>query len=62
MILPMRIEKELRDFIHRQYPDMSNEADMRLTYNIYGSYYTYQRHCKTADMKDIIEIVSKAQI
>ncbi len=61
-ILPMRIEKEMRKFIHKQYPNMSKEADMRLTYNIYGSYYVYQRHYKTSDMREIIDIVNKAQL
>ncbi len=61
-ILPMRIENELRKFIHKHYPNMSKETDMKLTYNIYGSYYVYQRHYKTTDMQKIIDLVSHAQM
>ncbi len=61
-LLPMQIEKELRHFIHKHYPDMSTQNDMRLTYNIYGSYYVYQKYYKTTDMNHIIDIVSQAHL
>ncbi len=61
-ILPMQIEKQLRKFIHKQYPSIDNKTDMQLTYNIYGAYYVYQRHCKTSEMSEIIDVVSKSKI
>lgn len=61
-ILPMQIEKQLRKFIHKHYPHMDKKADMRLTYNIYGAYYVYQKHYKTSDMSEIIDIVSQSII
>lgn len=61
-VLPMRIEAKLRTFIRSQYPDMDKEADMRLTYNIYGSYYVYQKYYKSMDMSEIINVVCDAKI
>lgn len=61
-ILPARIEAKLRAFVQSQYPHMDKEADMRLTYNIYGGYYVYQRYYKTTDMNEIINVVSDAKI
>ncbi len=57
-ILPMRIEKELRDFIRSQNPMLDNRSEMLLTYTIYGGFYVYNRHYKTCDMEQIIELVS----
>ncbi len=58
-ILPMQIEKELRKFMRKHYPDMDKKADMQLTYNIYGAYYVYQRHYKTSELSEIIDIISQ---
>ncbi|MCD7886855.1 MAG: TetR/AcrR family transcriptional regulator [Clostridiales bacterium] len=61
-VLPMRIEAKLRTFIRSQYPDMDKDAEMRLTYNIYGSYYVYQKYYKSTDMSEIIHVVCEAKI
>lgn len=58
----MRIEATLRTFIRSHYPDMDKAAGMRLTYNIYGSYYVYQKYYKSTDMNEIIRVVCEAKI
>ncbi len=57
-VLPQKIEQELREFFHQRNPDMGREADMRLTYSIYGGYYVYEQYHKTVDLKEIVRIIN----
>ncbi len=56
-VLPMRIEQELRAFLHKQYPDASRELDMRLTYQIMGSYYVFNQYSREYGMGEAMKFV-----
>ncbi len=58
-VLPMRIEQELRTFLHKQSPNAGPEIDMRLTYQIMGSYYVFQQYGREYGMEETMAFVVK---
>ncbi len=56
-VLPMRIEQELRSYLHRQLPQAGRELDMRLTYQILGSYYVIQQYSRECGMEETMAFV-----
>ncbi len=56
-VLPMRIEQELRAFLHKQYPGAGRELDMRLTYQIMGSYYVFNQYGREYGQEETMEFV-----
>ncbi len=58
-VLPMRIEEELRTYLHRQFPNADRELDMRLTYQIMGSYYVFNQYRKEYGMEKTMEFLVK---
>ncbi len=59
-VLPMRIEQELRSYIHNQYPGAGRELDMRLTYQILGSYYVFNQYSREYGMEETMGFVVRA--
>ncbi len=58
-VLPMRIEQELRAFIRKQYPGAGREQEMRLTYQIMGSYYVVNQYSREYGMTETMDFVVK---
>ncbi len=59
----MRIEAELQAYIHKQLPTPGRELDMRLTYQILGSYYVFQRYGREYGMEETMKfVVETAQV
>lgn len=56
-VLPLRVEKELRAYLHRILPETGAEADMLLTYQIQGSFSVYQTYYKDHSMEQIIRFL-----
>lgn len=56
-VLPMRIEQELRSFIHKQFPGSGRQLDMRLTYQILGSYYVMNQYGREYGVEETMEFV-----
>lgn len=59
-LLPMRIEQELRRYLHKQYPKPDPKLDMRLTYQIMGSYYVFNQYGQTYGMEQTLQFISDA--
>lgn len=59
-VLPMRIERELRMFVHELLPDMDPKLDVMLTYQIQGGFYAYQLHHKKYGVEQTVELMAGA--
>ncbi len=57
-VLPMRIEQELRAYIHKQFPNAGKELDMHLTYQILGSYYVFNQYSREYGMEETMAFVA----
>lgn len=60
-VLPERIEKGVWDLAVRSEPAYKNDAELnvRLCYEIYGSYYAYEQNHKKFGEKKVIELIDK---
>ncbi len=56
-VLPMRIDQELRDYIHKQFPEVDREVDMRLTYQVLGSFYVFNQYYHEYGMEETLQFV-----
>ncbi len=59
-VLPMNIEKELRAYIEKVYPEHNTDFDILLTYTIQGGYYAYKKYSKVYDLDSLISLVGTA--
>ncbi len=57
-VLPVRIDRELRDYIHRHFPETGPALDMHLTYQILGSYYVFQQYHKKYGMEETLRFIA----
>ncbi len=54
-VLPMRIELEIRSFIHKIQPEMDKMQDMFLTYSIQGGHAVFQKFHKTYSVEEMTD-------
>ncbi len=59
-VLPMRVEKEIINFVRTMLPQSPPDYDMILTYTIQGGHYVYSKYVKEYGIEKVIEIVDKA--
>ncbi len=59
-VLPICIEEKLSAYIHELMPETIQDAkfNIRLTYQIQGGYYAYQKYCKDYGIEMVIDVVS----
>lgn len=58
-VLPMRVEKELRQFLHGILPQADETLDMMLTYQIMGAQSVYQQYYKTCGMESVLRFLGE---
>lgn len=58
VVLPVRIEKELRNFIHKMIPTIDPIFDMLLTYQIQGGFFVSQKYHSEYGMEAVIQFLS----
>ena len=60
-VLPNCIEEKLKAFIYKNLPDTEKNAklNMRLTYQIQGGYYVYQKYYKEYGLDQVVAIVQE---
>ncbi len=58
--LPKKIEAALREAIFSVYPEYKDDIDfnVRLTYSIYGGFYTYMKY-RNSENKSVVDIIGK---
>lgn len=56
-VLPMRIDQELRAYIHKRFPKADRELDMRLTYQILGSFYVFHQYYREYGIEETLQCV-----
>lgn len=58
--LPKKIEAALREAIFSVYPEYKDDIDfnVRLTYSIYGGFYTYMKY-RNSENKAVVDIIGK---
>ncbi len=61
-ILPINIEKELKDYIFKIIPQAKDDANFNilLTYRIQGGFYVYQNYHKKYDIDYILNVLNSA--
>lgn len=57
-VLPVRIDEALRAYIHQLFPHAGKDLDMRLTYQILGSYYVFQKYHKDHGVETTLAFVA----
>ncbi len=59
-ILPIHIEKALKDYIFKQIPEYKDSArfNIMLSYRIQGGYYAYQENYKRFSLNDITDTIT----
>lgn len=57
-VLPIRIEREIRAYIHGKIPDMDPKFDMLLTYQIQGGFFVSQEYYKKYGMDEVLRFLS----
>ncbi len=58
-VLPIRIEKELRSFIHSVMPNIDPKLDMLLTYQIQGGFCVSQSFHKKYGMNSVLQFLNE---
>ena len=58
--LPKKIEAALREAIFSVYPEYKDDIDfnVRLTYSIYGGFYTYMKY-RNSENKSVVDIIGR---
>ncbi len=58
-VIPMRIEKEMHEYMKKHTAEISLNDEMLITYTIYGGYAVYERYGKDGKIEEIIHLISK---
>ncbi|MCD8110069.1 MAG: TetR/AcrR family transcriptional regulator [Clostridiales bacterium] len=60
-VLPICIEEKLSDYIHQLIPETAQDAkfNIRLTYQIQGGYYAYQKYYRDYGIEMVIDVISR---
>lgn len=63
-VLPINIERELREYIFEFFPEEKNNAqfNIMLSYKIHGGYYAYQENYKQFGIDTILETLTELDI
>lgn len=59
--LPINIEKGIKDYVYRIYPNLKDNADFNilLTYQILGGYFAYKENLKQFGIQKIADVVGR---
>ncbi len=58
-ILPMRVEQELRRYLHEHHSDLPGSFDLALTYQVYGSFCVFQQYHHQWDLEQLIGLMGQ---